>query len=794
MIRNYFKSAFRNLWKYKAFSFINIAGLSIGLASSFIIMLYALNELSYDRYNERLDRIYLATMGNAELGWNDPVVPFLMGPALKEEVPGIEQVARFFRSNCPITYRDKSFDRAYCLTADPSIFQILTLPLESGSLEGLSSARDYAVINHSTARKIFGNANPIGEVLTINFGGDVYNLRVVGVMKDMPPNTTMKAEIVVPLAVAEKWGTAFFGRFTKNPLESWSMPTILAYVLVSPSVSQDQIENEMASFSARHPNPNQNIQYGLFPLKDIYYHSSGLTMNLFPSGDMTNVYVYSTIGVLILLIACINFVILSTGRASIRTKEIAMRKIVGATRLDLMKQVMTESITVSLFSLPIAILLVDLFFPAMSQLLGKRMVGTYYHDLNHLLLFLGITILAGILSGSYVSFYLSGFRPLDILRSKPITGTSRATLRKIMIAVQMVIFIGLIIASITIYRQLRYFHSRSMGYDKSDLVVLSSGLNKIGTKIEALKTELKSNPAIVNVSGADFLPGTESGSSHTVPSKSDPSLKIKYDEVQVDRDFIETMKMRMVSGKSFAEATPEEREHAVILNESAVKAFGISDPSQETILDQRILGVVRDFNVRSLRERIPPLVLACELKDVREVAVRLRHDADLPRTISFIQTTSARFNNGRQMSLQFFDERLDDMYGNDYRFGGMIGYFTGLAILIACLGLFGVSLFVIQTRVKEIGIRKVMGASTGTLFYLLTREFILLIAASTVIAVPITIYYVNAWLHNYAYRVGVNVFVVLIALLAAMVIVLLTIGYQVIKAAAANPVEALRYE
>jgi putative ABC transport system permease protein len=254
------------------------------------------------------------------------------------------------------------------------------------------------------------------------------------------------------------------------------------------------------------------------------------------------------------------------------------------------------------------------------------------------------------------------------------------------------------------------------------------------------------------------------------------------------------MRMQMVSGKSFAEATPEEAAHAVILNESALKAFGIKDPSQEMIQNQRILGIVRDFNVHSLREPIAPVIITCNLEYLSEVAIRIGHDADLPATIKFIETKSAAFNDGRPMNMQFFDERLDDMYGNDYRFAGMIGYFTGLAIFIACLGLFGVSLFVIQSRVKEIGVRKVMGASVGSVLYLVAKEFILLIVISTIIAIPITMYLIERWLQNYAYRVNVDVVVVLVTLFAATFIVMVTIGYQALRAATANPVEALRYE
>jgi putative ABC transport system permease protein len=793
MIKNYFKSAFRNLWKYKAFSFINIAGLSIGLASSFIIMLYSVNELSYDRFNEKLDNIFIVTTESPDFKWTEPSTPYLLGPELKNQYPEVEQCARCVITACPVKYKDKNFERVFCVSSDPSIFKILTLPLRSGGLQEMSTERNSAVISSQLAQKIFGDKNPIGEIVSVNSWGGRYDLKICAVMEDIPRTSTFRAELIVPLAMGEQWVTALWGNYEKAPLESWRLKLVVTYVLLSPSSAAD-LEQQLVSFSNSHSDQYSKSQYHLLPLKEVYFRSSGFANNRFPTGDITNVYVYSTIAILTLLIACINFVILSTGRASVRTKEIAVRKVIGATRPDLMKQIMIESLTIAVLSLPVALLLVELFLPSLSRLLGKALPASYFHNLDFLFLFAGITLLAGVLSGSYVSFYLSGFHPIDILRSKLSTGGSKARLRKIMIAVQMVIFIGLITASVTIYNQLGYFHNKDLGFDTRDLLVLSTGNQSMGASLETFKAELKSDPSILNVSGAFLLPGSEGGGYTTIPDKSDPSKKITYQIVSVDRDFIETMKMKMVYGKSFAEATAEEAKSEVILNETAMKVFGVTDPSQETIHTQRILGVVKDFNMHSLRSPISAIVLSCNTRFLMQIAVRLRHSADVSKTVSFIEATSKPFNNGKPMEWQFFDDRLNDLYGNDYRFAEMIGYFTALAIFIACLGLFGVSLFVIQTRVKEIGIRKVMGASTGTIFYLLAREFLLLIAISTVISVPVTIYYVNGWLQNYAYRVGVNVFVVLIALLVAMLIVLVTIGYQAIKAATANPVKALRYE
>jgi putative ABC transport system permease protein len=804
MITGYLKAALRNLWMHRGFSFINIAGLSIGLGSSFIIMLYSIHELSYDSYNKNLADIYLVTAGSTQEQWLMPTIPFVVGPALKNECPEVQQYARFMRGRCPIKYKDKTFDREPCLSSDPSIFQILTLPLKSGSLQGLTSEQDFAVISNQVAQKIFGDAYPIGEVITVNWLGMPYNLKVAAVMKDIPQNSTMRAEIIVPLNIAEKWFPRLAGNQGGNILESWTTTVFPTLVLLSHPGSKDQLEKMMASFTQRHIGPGRQIQFHLFPVKDLYYHPPAFSMNLFPTGNISNVYIYSTIAILILLVACFNFVILSTGRASVRTKEVALRKVVGASRFDLMKQIMLESVLVSILSLPFAMLIVELALPSVSLQLGKRLLDLSSFNLNYLILFAGITLLAGILSGSYVSFYLSGFRPMEILRSKISTGASKATLRKIMIGIQMIIFIGLVTGSLAMYRQVLYFHSKDMGFAKQDLIVFSRFSLRLGStsdpsrfdlsKFEAFKSELATNPSIESVSGAETLPGREEASVSKIPVKSDPSRAVSCQTLSVDRDFIETMKMQMVSGKSFARTTPEESRHAVIINESAVRAFGFSDLSNETIQDQRILGVVKDFNFSSLHNPIAPVVIRCDTSVRNEIAVRVRHDADVEKTLSFILAKSMTFNSGKPMDYQFFDDRLDDLYGDDYRFARMIGLFTALAIFITCLGLFGVSLFVVQTRVKEIGIRKILGASVGTILYLVAREFFVLILISTIVATPIAIYFVNGWLQNFAYRVPVDPFLVLFTLLVAVAVVTVAIGYQALKAAIANPVEALRYE
>ncbi len=802
MLKNYLKTAFRNLWRDKTYSLINIIGLSVGLASCFIILLYSVHELSYDRYNNKLNRIYLMTMDwpfKAQ-GWREPLVPFPAGPALKAEYPEVREYARCNSRTCQVQYGTKTFDGIRCVSADSTIFKILTLPIVEGNLKETFDQRNYAIISRSLARRLFGNGDAIGQVIDVNWSGQNYYLTVSAIMRDVPSTSTFQADCILPIFVEEN---SIMKQHSTLPdvLQRWWPPELNTYLLLSSSNSAIQLHKKLVKFSDEHAvYPTFPHGFHLAALKDLYFRPATIINTYFmPKGNLSDVEIYSAIALLILLIACINFVMLSTARATARTKEIGVRKVIGATRLDVVKQTMIESLMVPVISLPVALLLVELFMPSLTTLLGKKLPADYYHSAESLVLYIVVTLVAAILSGSYVSLYLSGVRPAEILRNKFNRGHERVTLRRLLLGFQMVISVGLILSSITIYRQMRYFQTKNMGFNDKNLVVFSRLSNDyadtlLGVRYQIFSSKVEMLPNVASVSCGDFVPGTEPADMEQGTNLSDPQKIFMFDVYSVNRDFFEAMGMKMTYGKTFAQASREESKDAVIINQRAAKDFGITNPSEQLIQGDRILGIVRDFVSHSLHKKITPTVSYEGPKHMQEIAVRLKHMSGAQGTIASVEKEIEKLDGDRRFSYQFFTDRLSKMYKSDYMFGDMIAYFTGLAIFIACLGLFGMSLFVIQRRVKEIGVRKVLGASVASILFSTVREFLILLLTSTALSLPISFYFINKWLNEYAYHINVNVISVLLTFTAGLVIVFLTISYQALKAATTNPVESLRYE
>lgn len=792
MILSYVKLALRQLRLFKTYSLINVVGLSTGLAACFIVLVYVKYQASFDQYNENLNNLYLVTTHKQAFGWTGPESPFILGPTLRTEIPDIKGIARWDRIRSTMQFNNKVFDEKGCAFADQEVFDVLTLPLVRGDLNATGKTRDFLVISETLAKKYFGSQNPIGETVTLRCQGTTYELKVTAVMKDIPKTSTFVADAIGPLYIAQKFLTDVYARSKADPATSWTALGVKTYVVVLPPEDIREVEAKLIGLSKNHIDPAWQESYHLFPLKDIYFHSASMINNNFPQGDITNVYIFSAVAFLLLFIACVNYLMLSLGRASLRTREVGVRKVFGAQNSDLFIQILVEAIAMTLLSLPIALALVELLLQNLTGLLGTTIADTYFQTWQYLLAFTGLTIAVGLIAGSYVSLYLSKFNPIDILKGTLTAGSRKILLRRLLMMSQMIIFLGLTLASLTVYKQLRYFQNRDMGFDKDHLVVFYPDNDEFGKTFDVFKNEMQQNPKVVGVCGANFLPVTESKGVSQFPKKNHPDENITVEGMTTDRDFIETMGMRMLSGVSFRHRMSHVPGSVCILNETAAKELGLREPVGEQVGGSTVIGVVGDFNMHSLHERILPLRIT-EGTTMREVAVKIA-SGEIQRTARWIAEKGARFNNGKPLEFESFGERLGSLYTQEGKFSKAISYATGLAIFVACLGIFGMSVFVCQQKVKEIGIRKVLGATTGDVYYRLTKEFVGLIVLASLVALPLASHLVGKWLQQFVYRIDISACDVLVTVVLDVVIVLATVRYHALKAATANPVVSLRYE
>ena len=792
MTLTYLKMALRQFRRHKTYSIINVVGLSTGLAACFIILIYVRYQTSFDRYDDNLDNTYLVTTHKEAFGWTEPGTPIILGPTLRAEIPGVKEVARWDRRKGTLQYKEREFDEKSCVFADPELFNVLTLPLVRGNVGSIAGTRDFLVISEALARKYFGNNNPLGEVITLRCRGIAYDLKVTAVMKDIPRTSTLIADAIGPLYISQRFWTDIVAKSKIDPATSWTVLGVNTYVIVAPSGNIAQVKAGLEGLSKHYIDPAWKESYDLFPLKDVYFHSAFMTNNVFPQGDITNVYVYSLVAFLLLFIASINYLMLGLGRASLRTREVGVRKVFGAGNSDLFIQTLVEAVFMTILSLPVALVLVELLLQKLTGLLGTEISETYFHNWQYIVGFVILTISVGLVSGGYISIYIAKFNPTEILKGKLTAGSRKVFVRRGLMVSQMIVFLGLTLASIAIFRQLRLFQRGDIGFVKDQLVVFYPDNDEFGKTFDAFKNEIQQNPNIAGITGSNFLPMTESKAVSQFPKKGRPEESITIEGIAVDREFVETMGMKMTSGVSFHDRTAHSPGRVCILNQTAVRELGLAEPLGEEVGRATVIGVVADFNMHSLHERISPLRVTAGGR-IGEVAVRITPH-DIQATAKWIAEKGAKFNNGKPLEYETFDERLGGLYTQEHKFAEVMSYATGLAIFVACLGIFGMSVFVCQQKVKEIGIRKVLGASLGDVYYKLTREFVAMIFLSAMIAFPVALYLVNLWLQHFVKQVDVGLWDFIVTVAVDVVVVLATVSYQAIRAARANPILSLRYE
>ncbi len=786
MIVNYLKIAFRNMKRHKGYSFINIAGLAIGMAICILILLWVQDELNFDRFHENAENIYRVYMNDQNYGVVWPIVSIPVGPALKQEFPEVIDSVRVIDFSGLVTWEEKKYDEigAY---VDPSFFEIFSFPFVKGDSKTALLAPSSIVITQEMAKKFFGTEDPLGKNLKLN---DTLDLTVTGVIKDMPQNSHIHFAFLLPFDIFEKRD--------REPTH-WGRFQIYTYVMLQDSTPFKDFENKIVGLLQEH-NVGEGPKLGLEPLTRIHLYAVD------GGGDMRYVYVFSIIAVFILVIACINFMNLTTARSSTRAKEVGMRKVTGAQRADLIKQFMGESVLFSLIALALATVLVILILPAFNILADKQLALNTQGNWNSILGFVGIALFTGLLAGSYPALFLSSFKPVNILSGSLIPTskrTKKTVFRKALVVLQFSISVFLIISTFVIFKQLHFIRNRNLGYQKEHIVTIPLRGNA-AQQYEAFKSELSRDSRISHVAATSELP-ILIGYVHIGYDweGKDPEKRARMNELLVDHDFIETMNMTVVQGRGFSKDYATDASEACIINEAAVKAMEIespvgkrfSAPAHEGMRDYTIIGVVKDFHFRPLHDEIDPLVMFIAPEKFNFLCIRVRSDiSDLPGTLGYIESVWNKFTPSFPFKYNFLDSTFDKLYKSEQKTGSVFGYFTFLAIFISCLGLFGLASQMTEMRTKEIGIRKVFGASVSGITLLLSKDFLKWVVVANVIAWPTAYFAMNKWLQNFAYRTSFGIEIFFLSGLLALVIALITVSFQSIKAAVADPVDSLRYE
>lgn len=797
MFRNYLKTAYRSLLKHKVFSLVNIVGLSIGLTVCCMLALYVGDELSYDRYNDKADRIFRVVhsvdWGTGLFKLAPTSAPF--APALKAEFPEIEQAVRIVPEGGDfIGFGDKQVQTRDIFLADASIFQVFNYPFLKGNPATALTAPQSVVLTKSLAEKLFKNAeDAMGKTVNIDRQQPAI---VTGVMADVPDNSHLRFSALRSLP--EGW------------TDGWQNFSIYTYVLLKKGVQEVTLEPQLRRFYEKYLHQQMGkAQYHLWlqPLTSIHLHSN-LEYELSPNGDIKYVYIFIATGTLILLIAMINYMTLSTARSSKRVKEVGVRKVIGSGRWQLALLFLAESVVLALIAAFLSALLVESLLPYFNGLSGKNLSLFRFGMGNTLAGLLVFALVAGLVSGIYPAVFLSGFQVMTALKGQVNNKLAGVFLRKSLVVFQFVVTIAMIAASWIIYEQLRYVRHTDLGFNKAQVLTFHIHNQQVRNQLAEIKAKLLQNPHVQSVAAAGNPIGNNDIGGHSYRYEKDGVIeKIPHiaKALFVDEDFLSTLQIRLAEGRNFNTAMPTDKLGAVLVNETLVKNAGWDDPigkkvqyvidDSGTTRESVVVGVAKDFHIYSLQHRIEPMVMHLppvpKEQDNLYARVSLK---DLPATLEFITLTYKQFDKANPAEFHFLDENFSKQYAAEQKEGNLLLTFTVLAITIACLGLFGLSAFVAEQRTKEIGVRKVLGATDRQIIAHLSGSFVRLVGIAFVLATPLAWIGMRQWLNGFAYRIPIHWWVFVLAGVLAVFIALVTVSWQAIRAAKGDPVKALKYE
>lgn len=808
MLPIFFKTAFRGLLKSKRFTALNVLGLAVGIATCLLIVAYVRDEWSYDRYNLHAGRIYRVD-SEIKFGGNEKsyaTVPAPVAAALRKELPEVEATVRLAqRGGFRVTKGDQHLQENEILYADSTLFEVFTLPMLFGNPSTALVAPRSVVITETTARKYFNSVDVVGRTLVFN---DTLPFKVTGVIRDIPQQSHFKADFFLSMTSLDE-----------SREDAWLVPAFNTYVLLNRGVPASQLAAKLPGFLQKHAGPQMEgllhlsfaafeqagnkMAFSLTPLTAIHLRSDRLA-ELGANGNITYVCIFSLMAVFVLVIACVNFMNLSTARSSSRAKEVGVRKVLGSSRNYLIGQFLTESTLVSFAGTVLGMVLAWLLLPVFNELSGKNLGVTAQSIGGLVTALLLLSLVTGFMAGIYPAFYLSAFRPVAVLKGQLARGFKDAGLRNILVTGQFAVSVFLIIGTLAIYRQLDYIHHKDLGYNR-DHVLIVDNVALLGDRAAMLKKVIKQLPGITDATLTGYLP--TSGMDNIIPlsriAELDPAAAVKMQVWDVDADYIPTLHIGLVQGRNFSALQPTDS-NKVIINQAAARLMGLADPINAPLYEPqddlgkvmkefRIIGVMKDFNFKSLRENVAPMVFLLG-NDNRSLSIRLDGKADIPTLMARIEHSWKELSPAQPFAYSFMEQDFDALYRGEQRMGALFVAFSTLAILIACMGLFGLASYAAGQRAREIGIRKVLGASVVTIVQLLSLDFLKLIAISILIAGPLGFWAMQKWLQGFAYRQGIAWWIFGVAGVIAIGIAFLAIGWQAVRAAVVNPVDSLRSE
>ena len=809
MIRNYLKIAFRNLTKYKFISFINLFGLTLGLICCLLIFIFILHELSYDKYHPNADRVYRVTrrFSNPETGalslhLSTVAPPF--GPLLQNDFKEIENMTRLLQNGTTaIRYNDKMLNEPDVYFADDKFFDFFKADVLQGNPQKALAAPYSVMMTDETAKKYFGNEDPMNKVIRVNFG-NYFDFKVTGIYKPLSSNTHFHPDMMLSFNTLKD--TLIYG--AENLRTNWGNNSFFTYLRLPEGYDPKKLEVQFPAFLNRHMNeggpikPSQWTSLSLQKLTDIHL-TSHTDYEAEENGDIKRVYIFSAIALFILLIACINYMNLSTARSTLRAREIGIRKTVGAQRKEIMAQFLSESVLVSWIAMLLAFAFSWLLIPWLNDISGQQLSISVLMEWYIILPILLVPFVVGILSGLYPALFMSSFQPVKVLKGFLRTGGGNISFRKVLVTLQFAISIILIICTAIVFSQMKYMQNKSLGFDKEQIITLPY-VTELNDKYDAFRTELLASSSIKNAGRSSRIPTGRlldaMGSKMMRGDSLAPvNADIKY--VAADQDFISTYGVKVLAGRGFSREFGSDTS-AFLINEASVTVLGLK--SNEDAIGKdfgyggrtgKIIGVFNDFHFESMHQKIVPLVLLVprNANNFGRISIKVA-GANAAAALAHIEKTWKNFLPETPYQYTFLDENFARLYKAEERQKTLFTTFACIAIFIACLGLFGLSAFTISQRIKEIGIRKVLGASVSTIVTLLSKDFLKLVIISAIIAFPIAWFAMSKWLQDFAYRIDMPWWVFLAAGIIAALIALLTISFQAIKAAIANPVKSLRTE